>query len=73
MFREGDLVRLRSGGPTMTVSMVCRGDGISYNCSWFDGANRKTENFSEGELVRVSPSESTVGEGASYDPLAAYR
>ncbi len=36
-FKIGDIVRLRSGGPVMTVSGI---DGTSVECTWF-GADGK--------------------------------
>lgn len=42
MFQIGDVVRLNSGGPTMTVTQI----GLTHGrveCAWFDGdANFKT-------------------------------
>jgi len=34
MFKSGDLVRLRSGGPVMTVSQS--GSGGVFVCHWFN-------------------------------------
>ena len=33
MFKEGDVVRLKSGGPKMTVNS--KGGGDTLHCSWF--------------------------------------
>lgn len=53
-FKSGDLVRLKSGGPTMTVVKYDKfghDDGQSYKCRWFDGKNQLAEDtFSEQEL-----------------------
>lgn len=65
-FERGELVRLKSGGPSMTVD-VCPGDesgytrltlgGLkrvawqTYRCVWFDGNELKSDSFSEHLLV----------------------
>ena len=37
-FQIGDVVKLKSGGPLMTIVKTFSGDeGISYRCEWFDG------------------------------------
>ena len=35
-FKNGDLLRLKSGGPIMTVYQVLRGN---VDCTWFDKNN----------------------------------
>ncbi len=54
-FRPGDVVRLHSGGPTMTVSSI----GVDYdpslvNCEWFAGEQIKHGSFKPPmlELIR---------------------
>jgi len=55
-FSIGDLVRLRSGGPTMTVaSLRVRAEGssdelVSVLCTWFNGAARQDAPFNEKVL-----------------------
>jgi uncharacterized protein YodC (DUF2158 family) len=56
-FRPGDLVRLRSGGPSMTIESV----GISsfteeptVFCVWFDGKMKQRDNFA-AEAVEATP------------------
>jgi uncharacterized protein YodC (DUF2158 family) len=53
MLEIGDLVRLNSGGPLMTVAAV---DGDQINCVWFrsDHVPQK-ETFSKALLTKVSP------------------
>jgi uncharacterized protein YodC (DUF2158 family) len=49
-FKEGDLVRLKSGGPLMTYggeSMT--GEAI---CKWFDKTNEKSGNFGHALLEK---------------------
>ncbi|MFR9704900.1 DUF2158 domain-containing protein [Aeromonas sanarellii] len=41
-FDDGQVVKLRSGGPAMTVSDRFRTDGVSYvSCVWLDENNRE--------------------------------
>ncbi len=47
-FKKGDLVRLRSGGPTMTVN---RYDGKDWDCAWFVDNTFGHATFSEAALV----------------------
>jgi uncharacterized protein YodC (DUF2158 family) len=44
MFKVGDVVKLNSGGPTMTVSQVESGGG-HVRCIWFSGDDLKVESF----------------------------
>ena len=39
-FKVGDVVQLKSGGPTMTVTDVAGTDAVS--CVWFDSNNKET-------------------------------
>lgn len=47
-FKVGDLVKLRSGGPVMTVSDVIDSDLV--RCQWFAGKKLETGNFDTGTL-----------------------
>jgi len=48
LLRSGDLVRVRSGGPLMTVTSV---QGDQVNCSWTDWDGRlESQTFSIGAL-----------------------
>ncbi len=52
-FKPGDIVRLKSGGPAMTVESVGQ-DGI--NCVWFDGKRRLAKPFVPQTLTAAEPS-----------------
>ena len=53
-FKAGDTVKLKSGGPVMTVveyGSFTMGSVDGYKCRWFDEKNKLTEGvFSEDEL-----------------------
>jgi uncharacterized protein YodC (DUF2158 family) len=52
-FKPGDIVRLKSGGPAMTVESM-GDDGI--NCVWFDGKRRQAKRFVPQTLTTAEPS-----------------
>lgn len=58
-FKPGATVRLKSGGPLMTVhgySGIAPGVPTStVICKWFDGNKPMTENFHEDSLDAESP------------------
>lgn len=41
-FKLGDLVRLKSGGPTMTIRGI---DGDQYDCTWFNDKHIQQAGF----------------------------
>jgi uncharacterized protein YodC (DUF2158 family) len=45
-FKSGDVVKLKSGGPKMTVTSAGEnyGDAVVY-CAWFDGVKKMTGDF----------------------------
>ena len=51
-FKAGDVVVLKSGGPSMTVESVRSdaGGNIRINCMWFDGPKVQRELFSPDSL-----------------------
>jgi uncharacterized protein YodC (DUF2158 family) len=51
-FQVGDVVRLKSGGPDMTVKRLM---GVGADCVWFQGGNRLSECawFESDLLMRV--------------------
>jgi len=57
-FNSGDTVRLKSGGPKMTVvdyGQYGYSDEKSYKCKWFDEKNKLVEaTFTEAELDATS-------------------
>jgi uncharacterized protein YodC (DUF2158 family) len=42
-FKAGDIVRLKSGGPKMTIDTI---DNSFATCVWFEGTERKQDVFS---------------------------
>jgi uncharacterized protein YodC (DUF2158 family) len=58
-FKVGDVVRLKSGGPSMTVANYGRYNydkKEKYLCRWFDDRHKHSEGvFSEEELEVVPP------------------
>ena len=48
-YKPGDIVQLKSGGPSMTVSKVDK-EGDGYWCDWFKGASRERAFFDEETL-----------------------
>jgi len=50
--KAGDRVRLKSGGPTMTVSRL-EDNGLNAVCGWFDGKKEKLATFAVVMLERV--------------------
>lgn len=50
-FKPGDLVRLRSGGPVMTVEFVNQNDDDVVRCLWFDGGEVLRDAFDSVSLA----------------------
>lgn len=50
MFKIGDVVQLKSGGPLMTVFEI---DGSSVHCRWFDGHDEKASSF-PSEMLKAA-------------------
>jgi uncharacterized protein YodC (DUF2158 family) len=52
-FKIGDLVQLKSGGPTMTItgkSEYGAADGEKVDCTWYVGDERNKESFHPATL-----------------------
>jgi uncharacterized protein YodC (DUF2158 family) len=53
-FSPGDIVKLKSGGPAMTISKVqtdsLTGEFKGYRCEWFKGASKESAFFEEETL-----------------------
>lgn len=54
-FKTGNTVRLKSGGPLMTVSSVCQEDYAPFSkgdvsCKWFEGEKIKGDRFKPAML-----------------------
>ena len=60
-FKHGDLVKLKSGGPAMTVDWTPSDpDSIGrphgdYRCIWFKGATKESGRFDEHLLEAYQP------------------
>jgi uncharacterized protein YodC (DUF2158 family) len=52
MFKIGDLVLLKSGGPVMTVSEEISKDSICVD--WFKDEELKRDAFDPNELIKVN-------------------
>lgn len=51
MFRVGDVVQLKSGGPIMTVVEITSANGRdTVQCRWFAGPEEKSSSFSAETL-----------------------
>lgn len=51
-FSSGDIVKLKSGGPEMTVQRELSDD--RYRCQWFAGKKLESGEFPESSLVLVT-------------------
>ena len=52
-FEQGDKVRLKTGGPTMTISSRAVGSGNRFVCQWFEGRTMEHGVFSTEDLELV--------------------
>jgi uncharacterized protein YodC (DUF2158 family) len=52
-FAIGDIVKLKSGGPAMTVRSLPDGPGKSYRCQWFAGKSLESGSFPPDSLELV--------------------
>ncbi|MBY6206902.1 MULTISPECIES: YodC family protein [Halomonas] len=56
-FGVGDIVKLKSGGPEMTVRNLPREGGVVYTCQWFAGKKLEQGQFPEDSLEKVEKAE----------------
>jgi uncharacterized protein YodC (DUF2158 family) len=52
-FKPGDTVRLKSGGPVMTVTNIDNQFGVA--CEWFSGNKPERKLFRPEALVKAEP------------------
>ena len=57
----GDTVRLKSGGPVMTLGPELASGG--WVCNWFEGHTAKRENYYLEQLEKAEPDKEWKGEG----------
>jgi len=60
-FSVGDLVKLKSGGPVMTVKSIDIGSDFDYYCQWFSGKKLETGNFDKNAVCCL-PLKKTLSE-----------
>ena len=53
-FKVGDVVKLKSGGPNMTVRSAPEMPGQVYQCQWFAGKKLEQGAFREESLETAS-------------------
>ncbi|EML9023519.1 TPA: YodC family protein [Klebsiella pneumoniae] len=54
-FKTGDIVKLKSGGPDMTIKLFAATQGNSFLCQWFAGKKLEQGYFKPESLERASP------------------
>ncbi len=54
-FKTGDIVKLKSGGPDMTIKSFSSTQGNSFICQWFAGKKLEQGFFKPDSLERASP------------------
>ncbi|MFM5185875.1 YodC family protein [Aeromonas veronii] len=62
MFRVGDSVRLKSGGPAMSIFTLL--DGGECSCQWFDGSELKSGYFNFAQLQSEADYQKAIAEAA---------
>ncbi|RPI19510.1 MAG: DUF2158 domain-containing protein [Ignavibacteriae bacterium] len=57
-FHKGDIVRLKSGSPQMTIQAITN-NGL-VDCIWFDKDGKHVESFPVETLEKVDSNESSI-------------
>jgi uncharacterized protein YodC (DUF2158 family) len=65
VFKTGDVVQLKSGGPLMTVSEM---DGNTVHCRWMNGSEEKSSSY-PSEMLKPA----NAGPKFMYVPSARRR
>jgi uncharacterized protein YodC (DUF2158 family) len=78
LFKIGDIVRLKSGGPPMTVvrlpAVELRGLPLDeeFVCMWFEGKRHHEKSF-PAEALEAAPSSTGINVSALLDVMEAIR
>jgi len=59
-WKSGDLVKLKSGGPLMTVNSQESASKNTYHCCWFDNDNKPTKEVFSGDALEEGTKEETA-------------
>ncbi|AUR89437.1 protein of unknown function DUF2158 [Vibrio phage 1.123.O._10N.286.48.F3] len=59
--KAGDIVKLKSGGPSMTVGGFSS-DSRIITCAWFDGSELKEAQFRDWMLIGAESNENESGD-----------
>lgn len=58
LFKNGEIVQLKSGGPKMTVISEAKIPGVEWvECAWFAGSKHERASFPPDALQRPEPAE----------------
>jgi uncharacterized protein YodC (DUF2158 family) len=60
--KVGDVVKLKSGGPEMTIQELDAVNGM-VDCIWFDGKTQRRDEFSMETVQKAGPRVTGVGGG----------
>lgn len=66
VFKPGDVVRLKSGGPLMTVHSVSENGGVAY-CHWFEGGRADRASWTAVMLELVDTDETRAARKEAAD------
>lgn len=59
-WKSGDLVKLKSGGPLMTVESRYAQSSNGYYCSWFDKEDKRIREVFNGNAIEEATKEENV-------------